>query len=744
MDNDLPSNVREFKLATEFRRRRQTVHFYDDPDAPPSSGQWSELWKSEKEPIGQGGQGKVYLQNCTRGSRHYTQRAVKVIPLQAASGRRRYLGELETIIKFSHHKYSKYFVKSLGWYESDASLFIAMEYIPMGDLQTYLNKHAPLPENDACQIVSQVLRGLSVMHEEGFAHRDVKPKNILIQQCPTTEKPSSWWIKLSDFGIIKRLGAVTSGASTVIGTPAYIAPEFLRPGRRVLSNVNYPAADMWALGVMTFFILTNTYPFIEYWDITGYRSTPLELFPHGPLDKSDISPDGRSFVYDLMNPEPNERPGSDAAFHHRWLWPCLPNAQIISDSHSQSSTSSSGTSSLDEMEGMTTVASNITDLVSSFPKGSATQLPQYTNSTELSSESPNDNISISHVEEFSTKLSIQDQVQTPVVPDQAHGEVSTDITLTSDVEDFSTKLSIVDQVQTPVPPGPANGWTPIHIASQNGQIKVVELLFERGADIQAQTREGWTPIYLASLRGQTQVIEFLLEKGADIMIPNKAGRTPIHAASQNGSLEVVKLLFEHGADITIPTSYHGQLQVVEFLFEHGADITIPCQDEWTPINIASTAGHTEVVKFLFKNGADTTIPNKYGWTPINSASDAGHVKYRWTPIHIASYAGHTEVVKFLFESGADITVPNKNGWTPINSASYAGHIEIVKFLFENGADITLPAKLGRTPIHSASIAGQTEVVKFLLENEADTEILDNEEHTPFMGSYVMHRIWKTK
>ncbi|KAK4059481.1 hypothetical protein Trihar35433_10757 [Trichoderma harzianum] len=334
MDDDLPGHVRDFKLATEFRKRRQTVHFYNDPDAPPSSESRSEFWRREKRPIGQGGQGKVYLQTCTHGGRHYTQRAVKVIPLQAVSGRRRYVGELETIIKFSHDKYSKYFVKSLGWYESDDSLFIAMEYFPMGDLQKYLDAHAPLPENDTCQIISQVLRGLSVMHEEGFAHRDIKPKNILIQQCPKTEEPSSWWIKLSDFGIIKRLGAVTTGASTVIGTLEYIAPERLRADQKMLPDSNYPAVDMWAVGVMTFVMLTKSYPFPYYDSIVEYRRTPIKLFPHRLLGESHVSPDGQSFVYDLMKPEPNERPASNEAIHHRWLCPYLPNAPIISDSHS--------------------------------------------------------------------------------------------------------------------------------------------------------------------------------------------------------------------------------------------------------------------------------------------------------------------------------------------------------------------------------------------------------------------------
>jgi calcium/calmodulin-dependent protein kinase I len=49
-----------------------------------------------------------------------------------------------------------------------------MEYLPLGDLQSYL--HSCLPENEAQQISSQVLEGLSFMHESGFAHRDLKPE----------------------------------------------------------------------------------------------------------------------------------------------------------------------------------------------------------------------------------------------------------------------------------------------------------------------------------------------------------------------------------------------------------------------------------------------------------------------------------------------------------------------------------------------------------------------------------------
>jgi serine/threonine protein kinase len=65
------------------------------------------------------------------------------------------------------------FVKSFGWYDTDESVFITMEYFPLGDLQNYLS--SPLPETDVQQITSQILEGLLFMHDNAFAHRDLKP-----------------------------------------------------------------------------------------------------------------------------------------------------------------------------------------------------------------------------------------------------------------------------------------------------------------------------------------------------------------------------------------------------------------------------------------------------------------------------------------------------------------------------------------------------------------------------------------
>jgi serine/threonine protein kinase len=73
-------------------------------------------------------------------------------------------------------------VKSYGWYEDGDSLCIAMEYLKLGDLQQSISMMPPLEEKDVTTITLQILEGLYFMHDNDFAHRDMKPK----VNCRTT------------------------------------------------------------------------------------------------------------------------------------------------------------------------------------------------------------------------------------------------------------------------------------------------------------------------------------------------------------------------------------------------------------------------------------------------------------------------------------------------------------------------------------------------------------------------------
>lgn len=80
-------------------------------------------------------------------------------------------------------QYERCFVKSFGWYECPGKLFIAMEYLENGDLFAYLYQRPPLPETETKEVTYQILEGLGMMHENGFAHRDLKPNVRLLLKC---------------------------------------------------------------------------------------------------------------------------------------------------------------------------------------------------------------------------------------------------------------------------------------------------------------------------------------------------------------------------------------------------------------------------------------------------------------------------------------------------------------------------------------------------------------------------------
>ena len=152
-----------------------------------------EHWKREKK-IGRGAFGNVWLESCTKGQGQVQLRAVKEIATGGPGLKGPdYNRELEAIAKFSQAKvdhctqvwyrciaadwfqYERCFVKSFGWYEDVGTLLIAMEYFEHGDLHRYMMQSPPLPENEAGDITFQILEGLSFMHENYFAHRDLKP-----------------------------------------------------------------------------------------------------------------------------------------------------------------------------------------------------------------------------------------------------------------------------------------------------------------------------------------------------------------------------------------------------------------------------------------------------------------------------------------------------------------------------------------------------------------------------------------
>src|SRR5260370_29066662 len=165
--------------------------------------------------IGRGGMATVYLGTDTRLDRVI---ALKIAHPELSDGAefvRRFIGEARSAARLSSPNVVAIFDQG-----SDKRLhYIAMEYVPGRTLRQLLNERGRLSAREALDIMAGVLTGLAAAHDAGFAHRDVKPENVLL----TT---SSGTVKVADFGLARSVdGGVQTRGGMVIGTAAYLAPE---------------------------------------------------------------------------------------------------------------------------------------------------------------------------------------------------------------------------------------------------------------------------------------------------------------------------------------------------------------------------------------------------------------------------------------------------------------------------------------------------------------------------------------
>lgn len=136
--------------------------------------------------------------------------------------------------------------------DSDGSLFLVMELLEGETLRDRIVSARYTP-GQALWILTEVLRALAVAHRAGIVHRDLKPENIFLARTPDGHEV----VKLLDFGIARELESVSvTRTETTVGTPSYMAPEQATSAKTV-----GPAADVWAVGVMLYRVLTGALPF---------------------------------------------------------------------------------------------------------------------------------------------------------------------------------------------------------------------------------------------------------------------------------------------------------------------------------------------------------------------------------------------------------------------------------------------------------------------------------------------------
>lgn len=130
--------------------------------------------------------------------------------------------------------------------------YLVMEYVPGANLGQIIAREGPLALGRAVRLVAEILSALEVAHDAGIVHADIKSENVLVQPMDRGGER----VKIIDFGLARlRRSSDLDEDDMVSGTPEYVAPEVI--GGRVPT----PAADIYAVGIILFEILTGTTPF---------------------------------------------------------------------------------------------------------------------------------------------------------------------------------------------------------------------------------------------------------------------------------------------------------------------------------------------------------------------------------------------------------------------------------------------------------------------------------------------------
>ncbi|PIQ24039.1 hypothetical protein COW36_05840 [bacterium (Candidatus Blackallbacteria) CG17_big_fil_post_rev_8_21_14_2_50_48_46] len=293
------------------------------------------------------------------------------------------------------------------------------------------------------------------------------------------------------------------------------------------------------------------------------------------------------------------------------------------------------------------------------------------------------------------------------------------------------------------------GTTQIRIlswASRWGNLHLMQLLIDKGADPNARDLAGYTPIkWAVAFSDQIEVLEFLVKNGADINLADAEGYTPLMSAAMGGNLEIVKFLIEKGAKLQAQTdegynallsaARYGHMEVLEYFIHQGSDLAYQDRLGRSVLTEAIWGNHLEVVSYYLRFAKDPQARSKalkyaqtYQNTEIlqflNSQSEAASPQSANENLLQAVKTGNIPALQAALAQGASPHAQDATGKSALNMSIQSGKIESVQVLLEAGAELNPRDSRAVSPLMLATAMGQTEIVKILLAKGADPQAVN--------------------
>ncbi|MEI5584795.1 MULTISPECIES: Stk1 family PASTA domain-containing Ser/Thr kinase [unclassified Agromyces] len=240
--------------------------------------------------IARGGMATVYLATDLRLERRV---AIKIMHGHLADDntfKTRFVQEARSAARLAHPNVVNVFDQG-----QDADMaYLVMEYLPGITLRDLLRDYKRLTPEQTVDILDAVLSGLAAAHKAGIVHRDLKPENVLLADDGR--------IKLGDFGLARAASANTATGQALLGTIAYLSPELVTRG------VADARSDIYALGIMTYEMLTGEQPYVGEAPMQIAYQHANDSVPAPSTRAPSVPPELDELVLWATTRDPDQRP----------------------------------------------------------------------------------------------------------------------------------------------------------------------------------------------------------------------------------------------------------------------------------------------------------------------------------------------------------------------------------------------------------------------------------------------------